>query len=177
MPDLRVILGGLVGLALAGLVAFGLEPPAAPIVFSQEAPTSPTPTLAITATAQPSLTPSAVPTATAIAATATTTASPPPSVTPSPLPTTKAPTAESPAPTATSSPRPTAVQVSMSNRIETPAAPTRPVQRAPLRPAVPAKIPGISIAADIPYVVRPGAISGRPAWMCISRPRQPGCLC
>jgi acetyl esterase/lipase len=45
----------------------------------------------------------------------------------------------------------------MSNRIETPAAPTRPAQRAPHRPPVPAKIPGVNIAADIPYVVRPGA--------------------
>ena len=147
------------GLALTGLTAFGLEPPAAPVALSQTVPVSPVPTFAITATAQPSFAPSAVPTATAMAATATAiaTTSPPPSVTPSPLPATTVPTAESPVPTATSSPRPTAIQVSMSNRIETPAAPSSPVQRAPLRPPVPAAIPGVSIAADIPYVVRPGA--------------------
>jgi len=169
MPDLRVILGGLVSLALAGLSAFGLEPPAAPVALSQAAPVSPIPTSPITATAQPSFTPGAVPTATATAATATAiaTASPLPSVTPSPLPadtatpataTTAATVAiASPAPTATWSPQPAAAQLPMSAHAETRSAPPGSAQRTPHRLPVPAAIPGVSIASDIPYVVRPGA--------------------
>ena len=45
----------------------------------------------------------------------------------------------------------------MPARTETRVAPSNPVQRVPLRPLVPAGIPGVSIAADVPYVVRPGA--------------------
>jgi len=168
MPDLRVILGGLVGLALAGLAALCLEPPVAPAAFSQAATASSTPETPITATAQPSFTPSVIPTATAIAATTAATAapSPLPNATPSPLPADTAVPAiaapvvaaiPSPAPTATRIPQPTAVQVPMSAHAETRSAPPGSAQRAPHRPPVPAAIPGVSIASDIPYVVRPGA--------------------
>ncbi len=149
------------GLALAGLSAFGLEtgqPAAAPIAFSQEAPTPPIPTLAITATAQPSFTPSAVPTATAIASTATSLprvrrrASRPARCLPrrSQLRIIRYP----PPPQARGRPPPRFRCQIASRRL-----PHQLARRsAPhIGPPVPAKIPGVNIAADIPYVVRPGA--------------------
>ncbi len=153
MLDLRVILGGIVCLALAGLAALWAEPSAAPVALSQAVTVSPTPGTLVTATAQPSFTPSAIPTATA---TATATPSPLPSATPSPRPTAVA-TTVSPTPASTRGPQPTATQRPMSSPAETRPAPPRPAQRAPHRPPVPAAIPGVSIAADIPYTVRPGA--------------------
>ena len=156
MPDLRVIFGGLACLTLAGLGVLCLEPAAAPVALSQETTTSPTPTSRITASLQPSFTPSATPTA---IATATAAPSPLPSFTPGPPPAASAATAAtaSPAPTVTWSPQPTAVQPPMSAHAETRSAPPSPAQRAPHRPPVPAAIPDVSIAADIPYTVRPGA--------------------
>jgi acetyl esterase/lipase len=144
MFDLRVILGGIVCLALAGLAAFWAEPAAAPAVtvaLDQAATASPTPTLPATATAEPSAMPSALPTATAIAPASMPPM--PPSATPSPQSAVVTATADAlirGAPTAPPRPPP-------------PAAPPATLPR----PPVPAAIPGVSIAADIPYVVRPGA--------------------
>lgn len=150
MSDLRVILGGIVCLALAGLATFCAVPPAA---LSQEGAAALTPTAFITATAQPSATPSETPTFTA---TATAPPSPLPSATPSPSPTALTATAN-PMPTATGSLQPTATQLPKSAPAATRAAPLRASPRVLSRPLLPAAIPGLSIAADIPYVVRPGA--------------------
>jgi arylformamidase len=157
MLDLRVIFWGLVCLAFAGLAAVCLETPVAPMVLSQGGTVSSTPTGSVTVTVQPSFTPSAIPTATA---TPTAAASPLLSATPSSLPTAVA-TTVSPTPASTWSPQPTVTQLPKSAPTETRPAPPRPAQRAPHQPPVPAAIPGVSIAADIPYGVRPGAEPGQ----------------
>jgi arylformamidase len=152
MLAVRVILSGLICLALAGLAAVYAKPSTAPVIYGDET-TAFTPATAAAispaaATAQPSDTPSAQPTTTA---TAVATSSPQPSATPTPLPTAIAnpliagATPASPTPTAARSPQPSTVP-----------SPTRPAQRAPQRPLVPSGIPGVNIAADVPYVERPG---------------------
>jgi acetyl esterase/lipase len=155
MFDLRVIFGGMVCLALAGLTAFwaaSAATPAVMVALDQAATASPTSTRPATAAAEPSATPGPLPTATATASAAPTKA---PSATPGPQPAVIAATADAmgrAAATATLRSPPTVAQRPTVAPDE-----TRPPAAGPLRPSVPAALPSVSLAADIPYVVRPGA--------------------